>query len=111
MTCITLTLAAIFATANGIPSSRPFQPNEPFQAADANHNTARSNKNTVAAPDASNASDGAGVDAAPANHNTARSNKNNVAGPGGGAGTGKPAVSDKAPDAHRPLKPNGAAPD
>jgi hypothetical protein len=66
--------------------------------AQANHNTARSNKNTVAPPAGTGLpSDTTTADVAPANHNTARSNKSTVAAPAGDTtapgNTGNPARS------------------
>lgn len=106
MTCLTLSFVAVLGLLGNIPA----YPGElGVQAAQANHNTARSNKNTVAAPDAPQTGD-LDADAAPANHNTARSNKNNIAGPGTGTGTGKPSVSYHTNDEPKAQTPNAAAP-
>ena len=72
----------------------------PFVAsAQANHNTARSNKNTVAAPAGETGPADGNAKAAQANHNTARSNKNTVAAPSGdtapAGGSGEAAQAGK----------------
>lgn len=103
MTCLTLSFVAVIGSLGNIPV---YSGEVGAQAAQANHNTARSNKNTVAAPETGDP----GADAAPANHNTARSNKNNISGPGGGSGTGKPSVSHHTDDEPKAEKPKATPP-